>query len=61
MGLLNPFVSRGTRAVYLPESTSRTFISLGDTPGMRLAWAIVSGSIFTSFCRASVERDWMEA
>ena len=31
------FVSRGTYSLYLPESTSNTFISLGDTPGIRLA------------------------
>ncbi len=50
------FVSRGTLP-YRPQSTSSTLMSLGDTPGIRLAWAIVSGSIFTSFWRASVERD----
>ena len=59
MRLLNSFVSRGTYLLYLPESTNNTFISLGDTPGIRLAWAIVSGLIFTSFCLASVDRDWM--
>ena len=42
---------------YLPINTSRTFISLGDIPGIRLACARVSGSIFLSFWRASVERD----
>ena len=36
-------------------STSIMFMSLGDTPGIRLACASVSGSIFSSFCRASVE------
>ena len=35
-------------------------MSLGDMPGMRLAWAIVSGSIRVSFCRASVDKLWME-
>lgn len=41
----------------MEESYDNTLMSLGDTPGMRLAWAIVSGSIFFSFCRASVESD----
>ena len=35
-------------------------MSLGEMPGIRLAWAIVSGSIRVSFCRAYVERDWIE-
>ena len=39
------------------ESTSNTLMSLGDTPGILLAWAIVSGSIFTNFWRASVDSD----
>lgn len=38
-------------------STRRTLMSEGDTPGMREAWARVSGSIFVSFWRASVERE----
>ena len=32
------FVSRGTFAPYRPQSTSSTLMSLGDTPGIRLAW-----------------------
>ena len=32
-------------------------MSEGETPGMRDAWARVSGSIFVSFWRASVERE----
>ena len=40
---------------YRPISTSITLMSLGEMPGMRLACAIVSGSIVSSFCRASVE------
>ena len=47
-------------AFYLPRSTSRMFISLGEMPGIRLACAIVSGSIFVSFCLASVDKDWIE-
>ena len=34
-------------------------MSLDDTPGIRLAWAMVSGSILVSFWRASVDRDWI--
>ena len=35
-----------------------TFIThLGDTPGIRLACASVSGLIAVSFCRASVDSD----
>ena len=30
-------------------------MSLGETPGMRPAWANVSGSMAVSYCRASVE------
>jgi hypothetical protein len=30
-------------------------MSLGLTPGILLAWANVSGCIFSSFCLASVE------
>ena len=41
-----------------PSRTSRTLMSLGEIPGMRLAWANVSGSIFISFCRASVESEF---
>ena len=40
---------------YLPISTSITLMSLGETPGMRLAWARVSGSMRSSFWRPSVE------
>ena len=40
---------------YLPISTSITLMSLGETPGMRLAWAKVSGSMRSSFWRPSVE------
>ena len=40
---------------YLPISMSITLISLGETPGMRLAWASVSGSMRSSFWRPSVE------
>lgn len=32
-------------------------MSEGETPGMREAWARVSGLIFVSFWRASVERE----
>lgn len=38
-----------------PMSTSITLMSLGDTPGMRLACASVTGSMLCSFCRASVD------
>ena len=34
-------------------------MSLGEIPGMRDAWAMVSGSIFVNFCLASVESDLM--
>lgn len=44
---------------YLPSKTSRTEISLGDTPGILLACAIVSGLMDVSFCLASVDNDWM--
>ena len=40
---------------YLPISTSITLMSLGETPGIRLAWAKVSGSMRSSFWRPSVE------
>ena len=40
---------------YLPINTSITLMSLGETPGMRLAWAKVSGSMRSSFWRPSVE------
>lgn len=40
---------------YLPNKIKSTLISLGDTPGILLACAKVSGSIFSSFCRPSVE------
>ena len=47
--------SIGRRPDYLPMSTSMALMSLGETPGMRLACASVSGSIRCSFCRASIE------
>ena len=54
-------VSRGTiPPPHLPSRTNRMLMSLGDIPGMRLAPAIVSGSIRVSFCRASVDRDRIE-
>lgn len=34
---------------YLPNSTSKMLMSLGEMPGIRLACARVSGSIFVSF------------
>ena len=40
---------------YLPNKTSRMFMSLGDMPGIREACAMVSGSIFESFWRASMD------
>ena len=40
---------------YRPIITSSTLISLGLTPGIRLACANVSGFIFSSFWRPSVE------
>lgn len=43
-------------ADYLPMRTSNTLMSLGLTPGMRLACASVSGCIRSNFCRHSVER-----
>lgn len=43
---------------YLPSNTSITLISLGDTPGIRLACAKVSGSMRSSFWRPSVEISW---
>lgn len=44
---------------YLPSSTSRTLISEGEMPGMREAWARVSGRRAVNFWRASVDRLWM--
>ena len=41
--------------VYLPMSTSITLMSDGEMPGIRDACARVSGFIFTSYCRASVD------
>ena len=49
------------RLIYLPIITNKMFTSLGETPGMRLAWAMVSGSVLISFWRASVEIAVMEA
>ena len=43
--------------LYRPKRISKTEMSLGDTPGILLAWAMVSGLIFVSFCRASVDSD----
>ncbi len=40
---------------YRPKSTRSTLMSLGDTPGMRLACAKVSGFIADNFCLPSVE------
>ena len=40
---------------HLCIKTSRTLMSLGDTPGMRLACARVSGFMAVSFCLPSVE------
>ncbi len=37
------------RLNYLPIITSKMFTSLGDTPGIRLACAMVSGSVLMSF------------
>ena len=45
----------GSQEAYLPNKIKSTLISLGDTPGILLACAKVSGSIFSSFCRPSVE------
>jgi len=36
-------------------SNSSMFISAGEMPGMRDAWAMVSGLMRSSFCLASVE------
>ena len=46
---------RRSLAFYRPKSTRSTLISLGDTPGMRLACAKVSGFIADNFCLPSVE------
>ena len=35
-------------------------MSAGETPGMRDAWATVSGRIRSSFCRASVDIELIE-
>lgn len=44
------YVPRGTMQInYLPIITSKMFTSLGDTPGIRLACAMVSGSVLMSF------------
>lgn len=55
----NWIVSRGTIGLYLPKSTKSTEMSLGETPGILLACAIVSGLIAVSFSLASVDNDWM--
>lgn len=52
-------IGREGVADYLPSSTSRTLISDGEMPGMREAWARVSGRRAVSFWRASVDRLWM--
>ena len=44
---------------HLCIKTSRTLMSLGDTPGMRLACARVSGFMAVSFCLPSVEISFM--
>ena len=49
------------RLIYLPIITSKMFTSLGETPGIRLACAMVSGSVLISFWRASVDIAVMEA
>lgn len=45
---------------YLPNFTSRTFASAGETPGIREAWPIVVGRMRVSFCRASIVSDCIE-
>ncbi len=45
---------------YLPNFTSRTFTSAGETPGIREAWPIVVGRMRVSFCRASIVSDCIE-
>ena len=42
---------------YLPNFTSSTFTSAGETPGMRDAWPIVVGRMRLSFWRASIVSD----
>ena len=49
----------GVDIPYRPNLISSTFISAGDTPGIREAWPIVFGRIFVSFCRASIVSDCM--
>lgn len=44
-----------SQETYRPNRIKSTLMSLGDTPGILLACAKVSGSIFLSFCRPSVE------
>ena len=46
-------------ARYLPNLTSKTLISAGETPGMREAWPIVAGRTRPSFWRASIVNDCM--
>ena len=45
---------------YLPNFTSRTFTSAGETPGIREAWPSVVGRMRVSFCRASIVSDCIE-
>ena len=45
---------------YLPNFTSKTFTSAGETPGIREAWPIVVGRMRVSFCRASIVSDCIE-
>lgn len=52
-------IGREGGAGYRPSSTSRTLISDGEMPGIREAWARVSGRRAVSFWRASVDRLWM--
>ena len=57
-GNLSPLTSHLsplTTKFHLPMSTSMALMSLGDTPGMRLACASVSGLMRSSFCRASMD------
>ena len=45
------------KKLYLPNRISITFMSAGDTPGMRDAWPSVLGRILVSFCRDYIVRD----
>ena len=50
----------GTFRVLAPQHHQEDVDVAWEMPGMRLAWAIVSGSIRVSFWRASVDKDWIE-